>query len=127
MRAVIAGGDYNTAGLPGCGPQRVIQALAHDAKLAKLLCKASSANDFSTWCQELRKAFDDIGHNVHMPQIFPNPRHVSQYNRPLVSGPESFHQIETYWNTPINEVSLTFISYFSLCYESLPETLSHPA
>lgn len=107
MWAVLAGGDYDTTGHAGTGRQKMVQVVKYgNGRLSKLLCSASNQEDFATWRVELRKCFASIGHHVLVPDTFPKPQVVQQYNQPLLSDPVHYTQKLRLWDHPIDEETL---------------------
>lgn len=84
--AVLAGGDYNKAGLRNCGPEKAIRALEYkDGLLAKLLWDARTNVQFDNWRNALRAYFVSANININVPNTLPNLNHVIGYRRPNVS------------------------------------------
>lgn len=82
--AMLAGGDYNTQGLPNCGPQnaRLVSRKRHG--LAHELCHAS-LQDIPAWRLRLGETLDKEGQRMQVPPTFPDTRALGHYCNPLVS------------------------------------------
>jgi len=82
--AMLAGGDYNTQGLPNCGPQnaRLVSRKRHG--LAHELCHAS-LQDIPAWRLRLGETLDKEGQRMQVPPTFPNTRALGHYCNPVVS------------------------------------------
>ncbi|EME47462.1 hypothetical protein DOTSEDRAFT_166539 [Dothistroma septosporum NZE10] len=86
--AVLAGGDYDKAGLPGCGPQTAKWVARRSKGLAKALVEASD-RDLPAWRSQLANAI----RKLDVPPTFPNTRALKNYWQPNVTTEEQCHSI----------------------------------
>ncbi|KAI9651652.1 MAG: hypothetical protein M1831_000555 [Alyxoria varia] len=102
--AILSGGDYNTKGLPGCGPQRALQAAR--AGLGAKLHDAKSESELMTW----RDSFNDVFKGkTCVPLEFPRLRDLQHYRDPKVSTLGQVHNLRRLiwgWDVSINETKL---------------------
>jgi Holliday junction resolvase YEN1 len=79
--ALIAGGDYDTDGLPGCGPGKALTAVkkGFGRRLAQIR-PGSNDHVLLQWRDDLGTAL-----NVSIPESFPNARAWNYYRNPSVS------------------------------------------
>jgi len=82
--AMLAGGDYSTSGLPGCGPQitRLVSRKSHG--IAHELCHAS-LQDISAWRLRLEETLAKEGRRMQVPPTFPDMRALGHHCNPVVS------------------------------------------
>jgi Holliday junction resolvase YEN1 len=95
LLAVLSGGDYNKAGLPGCGTDKALKGVAHG--LGQALCLDN--------LDEFRNQLIDfyMCKGLKIPDNFPNPAHVKNYNKPLVSEPEMLRMLQNRWDKALDE------------------------
>ncbi|KAH7083689.1 PIN domain-like protein [Paraphoma chrysanthemicola] len=106
--AMLVGGDYDTKGLPGCGPSIAMKILK--SGLGKSLCKCRSQVECNAWSQKLQKAFDTSGaRSIQVPAGFPEFKPLQKYNNPKVTS-DSVLKSNTRLNLdcarPIDELKL---------------------
>jgi Holliday junction resolvase YEN1 len=82
--AMLAGADYNTSGLAGCGPQiaRLVSRKSHG--LANEMCHASQ-QDIPAWRLRLEETLGKEGLRMQVPFDFPDMRALGHYCNPVVS------------------------------------------
>jgi Holliday junction resolvase YEN1 len=82
--AMLAGADYNTSGLAGCGPQiaRLVSRKSHG--LANEMCHASQ-QDIPAWRLRLEETLGKEGLRMQAPFDFPDMRALGHYCNPVVS------------------------------------------
>jgi Holliday junction resolvase YEN1 len=95
LLAVLSGGDYDKAGLPGCGTDKALKGVAHG--LGQALC----LDNLDEFRNQLIDFFMYKG--LKIPDNFPNPAHVKNYNKPLVSEPEILQMLQNRWDKPLDE------------------------
>lgn len=83
--AVLAGGDYDPKGLPGCGPQKIRKVAMSHMGVATSLRKASQ-RDLPAWRVQLAEALKSCGGSVYVPPDFPNFKALEGYRNPAVSA-----------------------------------------
>ena len=102
--ALLAGGDYEVKGLPGCGPKTAMK-LAKEG-LGRGLRGATPATIYA-WREQLRSALR--GKSIEVPMEFPNMRAFKYYTEPKVSTPEQLHNLtcpRKGWDLPLKETEL---------------------
>ncbi|KAI7443729.1 hypothetical protein KC336_g1710 [Hortaea werneckii] len=108
--AMLAGGDYDTQGLRGCGPKTA-------AKASRIeLGVASKARDIHRYPQQVmlwRQALDSAlklsGSNVEIPTSFPNQKALGNYLYPNISPPEVLDNLRALrqgWDQKIDQPKL---------------------
>lgn len=93
--AVLCGGDYDMSGLSTVGPQMAMKAIARG--LGKSLCEASRSDQLPKWREELQEFLASEGSRVQVPQSFPKPKAVNDYDRPKVSEDSKLLQLKERW------------------------------
>jgi len=111
--AVLCGGDYNQAGLPGCGPERALKAASKG--LGTILCGVS-ANGLPAWRQRLFKFFAENHHDIAIPTHFPNPNHVNLYNKPLVSSAITLQGLRRQLGAPVMLEERALWNFLGACF-----------
>ncbi|KAI2484028.1 XPG-I multi-domain protein [Pyrenophora tritici-repentis] len=83
--AMLVGGDYDTKGLPGCGPSMAMQAVKHD--LGRSLCACRNQRDCSLWGIELATFLQTSyrGRSIPVPPTYPDYKILHKYNHPKVN------------------------------------------
>lgn len=99
--ALMSGGDYLPAGIPGCGPK--ISVDAAKAGFAKELCSLCTTDGFgySQWRDRLQeelstnasKFFSRRNTTLQLPSDFPNKEVLGYYTSPCVSSMERVNQL----------------------------------
>jgi Holliday junction resolvase YEN1 len=108
--ALLSGGDYDTKGLPDCGPTTALAAAQFDhGRLGKILCE-TPLRQLHCFTESLRDYFKMPGtQGVYVPPGYPRDLHVKNYREPKVSTPEQAHNLrglKNGWYVPINEDKL---------------------
>jgi Holliday junction resolvase YEN1 len=92
--AMLAGGDYDTKGLPGCGPS--VTMLAVKQGLGCSLCACRDQRECSTWDAQLadflRTTFS--GRSISVPAGFPDFKTLQKYRSPEVSSEDALRKKE---------------------------------
>ncbi|KAM0706851.1 hypothetical protein Q7P35_006181 [Cladosporium inversicolor] len=106
--AMLAGGDYNTAGLPSCGPQitRLISRKQHG--LGHALCQAPEY-DLPAWRSRLEEVLRLEGKRLLVPPTFPDFNALGHYCRPVVTSDDVLHDLnylKSDWDPKIDQVKL---------------------
>jgi Holliday junction resolvase YEN1 len=108
--ALLSGGDYDTKGLPDCGPTTALSAAQFDhGRLGKILCE-TPLRQLHCFTESLRDYFKMPGtKGVYVPPGYPRDLHVKNYREPKVSTPEKAHNLRGLkdgWYIPIDEDKL---------------------
>ncbi|CAD0111562.1 unnamed protein product [Aureobasidium uvarum] len=108
--ALLSGGDYDTKGLPGCGPMAALKAAQIDnGRLGKILCETPLLQ-LHCFTESLREFFQMPGSpSVYVPPGYPRDLHVKNYREPKVSTSEQAHDLrglKNGWYVPIDEAKL---------------------
>ncbi|THX96043.1 hypothetical protein D6D03_08951 [Aureobasidium pullulans] len=108
--ALLSGGDYDTKGLPGCGPMAALEAAQFDnGRLGKILCE-TPLRQLHCFTESLRTYFQMPGsRNVYVPPGYPRDLHVKNYREPKVSTVEQANNLRGLnkgWNVPVDEKKL---------------------
>ncbi|TIA49060.1 hypothetical protein D6C83_04931, partial [Aureobasidium pullulans] len=108
--ALLSGGDYDTKGLPGCGPMAALEAAQFDnGRLGKILCE-TPLRQLHCFTESLRTYFQMPGsRNVYVPPGYPRDLHVKNYREPKVSTVEQANDLRGLkkgWNVPVDEKKL---------------------
>lgn len=110
--ALMSGGDYITAGIPGCGPK--IAAEAARAGFGRDLCGLSrgDAAGLQQWRERLEhelhtnesKYFGRKHKAISIPESFPDKTVFGYYTHPVVSPPEKVARLrrEIAWDTGVS-------------------------
>lgn len=86
--AMLVGGDYDTKGLPGCGPRIAMKAVQQG--LGHTLCACRSQEDCDTWGLQLDACLRTSGgRGINVPFGFPDFKTLIKYNSPKVTGDET--------------------------------------
>lgn len=81
--AMLAGGDYKSSGLPGCGPK--IALIAVRSSLGKSLCNAKSQEDCHEWRTRVLVPFFKMKKvHIDVPSDFPSFKVLQWYNKPKI-------------------------------------------
>ena len=110
--ALMSGGDYTPAGIPGCGIKTACEAakagFGHD------LCKLSrkDSNGLQQWREKLErelrtndsKFFRQRHNALKIPESFPNMTVLSYYTNPVVSSADKVSKLrdEIKWDSEVN-------------------------
>ena len=108
--ALLSGGDYDTKGLPGCGPTAALAAAQFDnGRLGEILCE-TPLRQLHCFTESLRTYFQMPGtQNVYVPPGYPRDLHVKNYREPKVSTLEratNLRGLKDGWYVPIDEDKL---------------------
>jgi len=106
--AMLAGGDYNTAGLPNCGPQIARVVAKKGNGLADALCR-SSAQDLPSWRLRLEDVLQQAGKRVPVPSTFPDQKVLGHYREPKVTSDDGLRNLTCLkqgWDLKIDENKL---------------------
>jgi Holliday junction resolvase YEN1 len=106
--AMLAGGDYNTTGLPGCGLQitRLVSRKQHS--LAHALCQASEY-DLPAWRTQLEQLLRQVGKQLPIPPTFPDSKALGHYCNPVVTSDEklrNLNNLKSDWDPKIDQIKL---------------------
>lgn len=109
--AMLAGGDYNTDGLPNCGPQ-IARVLARKQDgLAHALCQTSK-QDLPVWRLRLEGALHQAGKRLPIPSTFPDWKALGHYRDPIVSSEHELRNLNCLkngWDTKIEQAKLRIL------------------
>ncbi|KAG9760258.1 PIN domain-like protein, partial [Aureobasidium melanogenum] len=108
--ALLSGGDYDTKGLPGCGPMAALEAAQFaNGRLGKILCE-TPLRQLHCFTESLREYFQmPSSRSVYVPPGYPRDLHVKNYREPKVSTPEQANDLrglKNGWYVPIDEAKL---------------------
>ena len=110
--ALMSGGDYDTVGIPGCGPKVACQAAK--AGFGKDLCKLAKDDiiGFNQWRERLNYElrtnesgyFQRKNKTIRVPDTFPNKKIFAYYARPVVSSAEKVTELRSSisWDSPVD-------------------------
>lgn len=84
----LTGGDYDTKGLPGCGPQKAKQIARRSEGLAQALSYCNGQKDLQTWRIQLSQA---LGMEVH--RDFPNLKALEGYRNPKMTSDQRLRNL----------------------------------
>lgn len=106
--AMLAGGDYNTTGLAGCGSQvaRLVSRTRHG--LARALCQASQ-QDLIAWRLRFLEVLAVEGKRLQIPSNFPDFKALGHYRSPKVSSDEQMRNLNALkygWDRKIDHKKL---------------------
>jgi Holliday junction resolvase YEN1 len=86
--AMLVGGDYDTKGLPGCGPSMALRAIKKG--LGPSLCACKNQKDCDSWSLQFDKLFRGPGaRGMEIPIGFPAFKTLVKYNSPKVSSDDT--------------------------------------
>ncbi|KAH6642090.1 hypothetical protein C7974DRAFT_94997 [Boeremia exigua] len=87
--AMLAGGDYHEAGLPGCGAETALSAVK-EGSLAHSLCLCRNQKDCTDWSFRLAAFLSSRPRARHLtvPARFPDFKILQKYYRPKVTDDE---------------------------------------
>ena len=110
--ALMSGGDYIPAGVPGCGPKTACEAAK--AGFGRELCRIPKGDDarLTDWRERLghelrtneRRLFRQRHKALKIPESFPDMTVLGYYMRPAVSSKERLVKLrdEINWNSGVN-------------------------
>ncbi|RMZ16521.1 hypothetical protein D0862_01200 [Hortaea werneckii] len=108
--AMLAGGDYDTQGLRGCGPKTAAKASRTEFGIAS---KARDIHKYpervELWRQALERALRLSGSSVEIPTSFPNQKALGNYLHPNISPPEVLDNLRALrqgWDQKIDQSKL---------------------
>ncbi|KAI6819332.1 hypothetical protein KC340_g13799 [Hortaea werneckii] len=108
--AMLAGGDYDTQGLRGCGPKTAAKASRTELGVAS---KARDIHKYPQqvvlWRQALDRALRSSGSSVEIPTSFPNQKALGNYLYPNISPPEVLDNLRALrqgWDQKIDQYKL---------------------
>lgn len=88
MFAVVAGGDYDDKGLPGCGHQKAKRLVQRNVGLAHGLRRCESKADFTAWRLQFAATLREMAYKMVIPPTFPHLKALDGYRNPAVSEDE---------------------------------------
>ncbi|CAA9959737.1 hypothetical protein PTMSG1_03145 [Pyrenophora teres f. maculata] len=111
--AMLVGGDYDTKGLPGCGPSMGMQAVKHG--LGRSLCACRNQRDCSLWRLELATFLETAyrGRSIPIPPTYPDYKTLHKYNYPKVNTDQDLlnrSRLKLDYIRPIQELELLEIT-----------------
>ncbi|CAA9959899.1 XPG-I domain containing protein [Pyrenophora teres f. maculata] len=115
--AMLKGGDFDTQGLPGCGPKIALKLLG--ANLGRSLCSRKSQQECDMWREEvLRKVLERQSIDIAIPRTWPRFDILQKYNDPKTHSEESLRNnalTHSNYDQPPNEADLlhTACMYFN--------------
>jgi Holliday junction resolvase YEN1 len=106
--AMLVGGDYDTKGLPGCGPSMALRMIKKG--LGQSLCACSSQRDCDNWSIRMAEGLQSSGGRaIDIPPRFPDFKTLVKYNSPKVTGDDALAnnaKLNLDNMRPINELNL---------------------
>jgi Holliday junction resolvase YEN1 len=111
--AMLVGGDYDTKGLPSCGPKVAMRAVAQG--LGRSLCLCRSQRDCDTWSMQLADFLRTTsrGQSIDVPLNSPDFKTLQKYYNPKVSADEVLRnnaRLNLDFVRPIQELKLLEIT-----------------
>ena len=106
--AMLAGGDYNTKGLPDCGPKNAALLSNRSVGLAQKLQEASEGA-LPRWRVELQEMLRRYRKAIEVPFGFPESKPLNNYRNPIVSTTEQLRDLRGLrngWSPPIKQAEL---------------------
>lgn len=106
--AMLAGGDYNTAGLPNCGPQIARRVARKETGLADALCRASD-HDLPAWRLRLEDELRKAGKRLPVPVTFPDEKALGLYHTPVITPDDGLRNLtclKNGWDLQIDQSKL---------------------
>lgn len=92
-------------GQRGAGFELAIKAA--EVGLWHTLCRTSRTGRLSEWRQKLEKFLVIVGSKIVVPQSFPNPTAVRNYNQPWVSDKATMRNLaKVWWPMPLHDLPL---------------------
>jgi Holliday junction resolvase YEN1 len=106
--AMLVGGDYDTKGLPGCGPSMALRMIKKG--LSQSLCACRSQRDCDNWSILMAEGLQSSGGRaIDVPPRFPDFKTLVKYNSPKVTGDDALEnnpKLNLDNMRPINELKL---------------------
>jgi Holliday junction resolvase YEN1 len=106
--AMLVGGDYDTKGLPGCGPSMALKMIKKG--LGPSLCACRSQRECDAWSMLLTEClYSSGGRAIDVPPRFPDFKTLVKYNTPKVTSDEVLKnnaKLNLDNMRPINELKL---------------------
>jgi Holliday junction resolvase YEN1 len=102
--AMLFGGDYDTQGLPGCGPSAAMKVVRKN--LGRSLCECRNQRECDAWSMSLA---DFLPRGLTIPVGFPDFKTLVKYNSPKVTADEALRnnaRLNPDFVRPINELKL---------------------
>ena len=110
--AMMSGGDYVPAGMPGCGIKSACEAAKAGFGLELCQLSRDDADGFKEWRERLEhelrtnesKLFRQRHKTMRIPENFPDMKVLSCYTNPVISSPEKVSRLreEIVWNQEVN-------------------------
>lgn len=116
--AVLAGGDYDDKGLPGCGPQTAKVLSRRETGLAKTLRGCENKQDLAAWRDELSMVLREKNYASDIPREFPDLKALNGYRNAAVSTDEkcrNIRRLHTYdggwewWESQMDQTKLRVV------------------
>ena len=106
--AMLAGGDYNTAGLPNCGSRTAHLVSRKQHGLAHKLCEVLE-KDLFAWRSQLEDVLRQEGKQLQVPRTFPDFTALKHYREPVVTADDELRNInylKSDWDPKIDQAKL---------------------
>lgn len=112
---MLCGGDYDTTGLPNCGPLMAKRAIQHG--LGKNLYRCQTKADCERWREELIRW---LPKDFYVPSGYPNMKILKGYSCPTISTDKQLLDLYDLWSKktqPIQELKLLTLTSrnFNIC------------
>jgi Holliday junction resolvase YEN1 len=109
--ALLAGGDYDTTGLRGCGPQLARELCKRQVGLSRSL-KNCTPHDLPVWRQSLVVELRRLRASVEVPPEFPDSKVVKGYCQPAISTDDQCRNLRCLregWDRAIDHTKLRVV------------------
>ncbi|KAK4539159.1 hypothetical protein LTR36_001196, partial [Oleoguttula mirabilis] len=106
--AMLSGGDYDTQGLKGCGPQIAKLVARREYGVARAACHVKQ-DQLPVWREALQKTLGLCGRGMDVPITVPDYKALGHYREPAVSTPEQLDNLRGLrqgWERPIDQTKL---------------------
>lgn len=106
--AMLSGGDSDTQGLRGCGPQIAKLVARREYGVARAACHVKQ-DQLPIWREALQKTMGLCGKYMEIPFTFPDYKALGHYRDPAISTPEQLHNLRGLrqgWDRPIDQTKL---------------------
>lgn len=105
--AVLAGGDYNTECLRGCGTKLARKIVRREFGVAAGTRHVQQAQ-LLKWRDKLESVLQICGNKIKLPPNFPDFKALGHYRAPNVSTPEqlrNLRRLQHGWDRPIDQAN----------------------
>ncbi|KAF2093845.1 PIN domain-like protein, partial [Rhizodiscina lignyota] len=105
---ILAGGDYDTAGLPKCGPKTALAVTRKAPGLGRVLRETRSERELDDVRLQLTETLRELRSSVFVPPTFPKWLALKHYKAPTVSSAEQIEALRTRktWGKAVDHTKL---------------------